>query len=98
MIWSFVFLHYISAVTSHDAFRDCQQITFVMLNGFCLLSNPLPPNPPLLNGQSQDGWNTNQNQLKNTPLFHIVFEVLKAVFIKICKMQPQDLLFLVALC
>ena len=26
--------------------RDCQQITFVMLNGFCLLSKPAPPPPP----------------------------------------------------
>ena len=41
---------------------------------------------------------TNQNQLKNTHLFHIVFEVLKVLFIKICKMQPLDYLSLVALC
>ena len=67
-----------------------------MLNRFCLLSKPLPP-VLNANGQNQDGWNTNQNQLKNTNLFHIVFEVLKVLFIKICKMQPLDLLFLVAL-
>ena len=57
-----------------------------------------PPIPPVLNKQNQDEWNTKQNQLKNTHLFHIVFEVLKVLFIKICKMQPLDLLFLVALC
>ena len=70
-----------------------------MLNGFCPLSKPTPlPTLPVLNRQNQDVWNTKQNQLKNTHLFHIVFEVLKVLFIKICKMQPLDLLFLVALC
>ena len=37
--------------------RDCRQITFVTLNGFCPLSNPPPPPPhpptPVLNGQYQ---------------------------------------------
>ena len=28
--------------------RDCQEITFVMLNGFCLLSNTPPFPPPSL--------------------------------------------------
>ena len=27
--------------------RDCQQITFVILNGFCLISKPLHPHPPI---------------------------------------------------
>ena len=36
---------------------------------------------------------TNQNQMKNTHLFHIVFEVLKVLLIIICKMQPLDPLF-----
>ena len=36
---------------------------------------------------------TNQNQMKNTHLFHIVFEVLKELLIIICTMQPLDLLF-----
>ena len=57
-----------------------------------------PPTPPVLNKQNQDERNTKQNQLKNTHLFHIVFEVLKVLFIKICKMQPLDLLFIVPLC
>ena len=52
--------------------RDCQQITFAMLNRFCLLSKT--PTPPVLNGQYQDGWNTNQNQMKNTPLFTLHFK------------------------
>ena len=39
--------------------------------------------------------NTNQNQMKNKCLFFIVFQVLKVLLMKICKMQPIDLLFLV---
>ena len=35
--------------------RDCQKITFVMLNGFCPLSNPPPPITPVLTGQYQNG-------------------------------------------
>ena len=52
--------------------RDCQQITFIMLNRFCLLSKT--PTPLVLNGQYQDGWNTNQNPMKNTPLFKLYFK------------------------
>ena len=72
---------------------NCQQITFIMLNRFCLLSKPPPP--LFLNRQNQDGWNTNQNQMKNTHSFYIVFEVLKVLYIIICKIQLLDLLFLV---
>ena len=59
--------------------RDCRQITFVMLNGFCLLrkKNPLFLDRIL------------------TKLFYIVFQVLKVLLIKICKIQSLDLLFLV---
>ena len=42
---------------------------------------------PFLNGQNQDRWNTNQNQMKYTHLF-IVFEVLKVLLVTTCKMQP----------
>ena len=52
--------------------RDCRQITFVMLNRFCLSSKT--PHTPVLNGQYQDGWNTNQNRMKNTPLFTLYFK------------------------
>ena len=62
------------------------------------MQTPLPSPPSVLNRQNQDGWNTNQNQLKNTNLFYIVFEVLKVLLIKICKIQLLDFLFLVALC
>ena len=32
--------------------------------------------------------------MKNTGPFYIVFQVLKVLLIKICKIQPSDLLFL----
>ena len=82
---------------------DCWQTAFVMLNIFCPLSNPLPtPTPPhplslLLrdNVKRQDRWNTNQNQMKNASPFHIVFQVLKVLLIKLCKIQSPDFLLLV---
>ena len=79
----------------NNQLRDCQQITFIMLNRFCLLSRN--PHPPVLNGQYQDGWNTNQKQMKNAQPFYTVFQVLKVLLIKIYKIQPPDLLFLVVL-
>ena len=48
---------------------DHREITFVMLNRFCLLSNHPTPPTPILNGQYQDGQNTNQNQIKIHALF-----------------------------
>ena len=71
--------------------RDCQQITSVMLNGFCVLGNP-----PVLNEQYHNGQNTNQNQKKNTCRFCTVFQVLELLLIKICKIQLLDILFIVA--
>ena len=73
--------------------RDCRQKTFAALNGFCPLSRTPPPS--VLNEHYQDGKNTNQNQMKNTCPFYIVFQVLKVCLIKVCKIQPPDLLFLV---
>ena len=67
-------------------FRDCQQITFVALSGFCPLSKT-PPLPPIRFKMD------NQNQMKNTCPFYIVFQNLKVCLIKICKIQPPDLLF-----
>ena len=65
--------------------RDCQQITFIMLNRFCSLSKlPLPPTPtPLLL--------TNKTKLDGIPskikwkihvFWYIVFQVLKLLLIK----------------
>ena len=54
-----------------------------------------PPPSTVLNGQYQDGQITNQNQKKNTCHFYNVFQVLEVLFIKICKIQPLDLLFIV---
>ena len=45
--------------------RDFQQITFITLNRFCLLSKPLPTPPPtyplVISRQHQAGWNAKQN-------------------------------------
>ena len=58
----------------------------------------LPPHHPVShvsNGQYQNGENTNQNQIKNSCLFFMSFQVLKVRLIKICKAEQSDLLFLV---
>ena len=47
------------------------------------------------NGQDQNGQNTNQNQMKNTCLLYIVFQVSKVLLLKMCKIQPPNLLYLV---
>ena len=52
---------YLLKVTHNDCVRDHQQVTFVTLSGFWLLSKHEPPPTPVLNGQYQAGWNTNQN-------------------------------------
>ena len=66
----------------------CQEVVNKQLlscfNRSCLLSNPCPP-PPILNRQYHDGLNTNQSQTKNMCPFYIVFQVLKVLLIKICK-------------
>ena len=54
-------------------FWDCRQITFVThLTDFVRLATPPSPKSPVLNGQYQDGWNTNQNQMKNTLFLHCI--------------------------
>ena len=58
----------------------------------CQLSKP--PNPLVFNGQYQGGWNTNQNQMKNTPPVYIVFQVLKVLLTKNCKISHQIFYFL----
>ena len=67
--------------------RDCRQITFVMLNGFCQLSKETPT-PLFLTDNIKLGRIL-------TKMFYIVFQVLKVLLIKICKIQSLDLLFLV---
>ena len=78
--------------------RDCRQTTFVTLNGFCLFNKKKTP-PPLyvLNGQYQYGSYIKQNQTKNTCLFYSIFQVLNVLLIKICKIEPPDLLFIIVL-
>ena len=66
--------------------RDCRQIIFVMPNVFCLLSKK--SHPLFLND------NINMDRIL-TKFFYIVLQVLKVLFIKICKIQSLDLLFVV---
>ena len=70
---------------SANIFRHAQRI----------LSVKQPPSPlqnlPAVNRQCQNGQDTNQNQMKNTCPFHIVFQILKA---RLCKIEPPYLLFL----
>ena len=67
-----------SVFTAATCIRDPQQIAFVMLKGFYLLSN-VPPPSFVLNKQYQDSWNTNQDQIqyKEMPALHYIsnFEV-----------------------
>ena len=67
--------------------KNCQQITFVQPNGFCPLSNK-SPTPLFLTD------NIKMDRIL-TKIFYIVFQVLKVLLIKICKIQSLDLLFLV---
>ena len=72
--------------------RDCQKITFVMLNGFCPLSNPPPPPPPsplfLLDNIKMDRIPTKIKwKIHDTWPVHIVFQVLKVRLIKICRIR-----------
>ena len=69
--------------------RGCQEITSVTFSRFCPLSNS--PSLFLMENKKMD---TNQNQMKNTCSFYIVFQLSKELLIKICKIKPQDLLFL----
>ena len=46
---------------SKNLVRDCQQITFIMLNRLCLLSKN--SHSPVLKGQHQAGWNTSYKEV-----------------------------------
>ena len=71
---------------------DCQQITFVTYNRLCPLSKKKPP--LVLNGQYQDKWKTNQNQMKNNPLFVLYFKFWRLPLMNICKIHHQTFDFL----
>ena len=64
--------------------RDCQQITFVTLNRFCLLyyvkQTPPPSLDPLFLTEYQGGYRiATKIKWKNTPPFYIAFQVLKVL-------------------
>ena len=63
--------------------RDCRQITFDTLNGFCLSSKKKTTSLFLMDNIKLDRIITKS--------FYIVFQVLKILLIKICKIQSLDL-------
>ena len=66
-------------------------MTFVMFNGCCMLSKSPPPlHPPILNGQYQP-----KSKEKYMPFLHCISR-FEGTPLKIRKIQPQDILFLVA--
>ena len=72
-----------------DNVRTHQQITFISLNRFCLLSDILHP-LLIINEHNQAGW-------ENTHPFQILFQVLK-VLIKIYKIQRPGPFFFLLYC
>ena len=72
---------------------DCQQITFIPIDGFCLLNKSPLCSSPVLNQHYQNGRNTNQSQVKNTCPFYIVFWVLNIHLTKICKTKRHEIFY-----
>ena len=63
-----------------SALSNCRQITFASLT-------------PVFTGQYQDEWNTNQDRMKNTTPYYIVFHVLKVLLFKMSHQIFYFLLF-----
>ena len=66
-------------------YRQYQQINFVPLNRFCPISKKT--HSLFLKKQYQAGWNTNQNEMKNTNFWHCTSS-FKVLFIKINEIEP----------
>ena len=62
--------------------RDCQQITFIMLNRFCSLSKLSPPPLPLLMNKAKLDGIPSKIKWKMHVFWYIVFQVLKLFLIK----------------
>ena len=63
--------------------RNFRQLSFVMLNS-----------SPVLNDQNQVLWNTKKNEINNTPLLCVVFQVLNVLLLKRYKIQlPSSFYF-----
>ena len=78
--------------------RDCQQISFVMLNKFCLLSKPPTPSPsPPCPSQAIANWIEYQPKLNEkyiTTFFTLYFKFWRYILlIKICKIKLPDQIF-----
>ena len=77
-----------------DHLRDCWQITFVMLNRFCPLNKTPYPAPLFLTDNIK--MDTISTAIKwKIHAFTLYFKFLKVILVKLCKIQPPDLLFLV---
>ena len=74
--------------------HDHQQITFITLSRLCPLSTP-PPLLFLMDNIKLAGILTKFKWNKYICLFHIVFQILKVLFIKCYKIQLPDWLYLV---
>ena len=83
------FYHYFLGTLSTNNFP------FVTLyNRFC----PLSKTSTLFNGQYQDEWNTNQNQMKNNPCFlYCISRFVQGTVAKHLQDKPPGFLFLVVL-
>ena len=90
------FERYIQKCTLSYILRDCRQITFVLLNGFCPLSKKKTHSPLLLTDKIKMDRIRTKIKWKIHTLF-ILFEGLKVLLLIICKMQPLNLLFLLDL-
>ena len=78
--------------------RKLSQTLECVFNRFCPLSqNPSPTLPPALHGQYQDWYNTNQNRLKNTCPFYIVFQFFKVLLINLLRYRYYHFYFLLFL-
>ena len=75
-----------------------QQINFITLSSFCLLSKTLFPTL-VLNWNRQSSWMDYQTKLnENTDTFYIAFQVLNVnIIINFFNMQSRGLLFFIAL-
>ena len=70
-----------------QVFSGCRQITFINGSLMDFVCQTIPPSPLFLTDNIKMDWIL-------TNIFHNVFQVLKVVLIKICKIQSQDLFFL----
>ena len=87
VIWPSSTLKFLFAFDSVNVYaifslRDCQQITFIMLNRFCSLSKLSPPPLSLLMNKTKLDGIPSKIKWKMHVFWYIVFQVLKLLLIK----------------